>query len=1028
MVSQLNNVLLGLLAVALMQCGGPATNGNLTVPLGFEIELAAGAPLVERPMIIDMDEQGRMYVAESSGSTDSVAQQLIDRPHSILRLEDVDGDGEFDRRTVFADKMMLPEGVLWHDGSVYVAAPPVIWKLTDTDDDGVADEREEWFDGKTLNGCANDLHGPYLGPDGWIYWAKGAFEEQTYERPGRSPLVTSASHIFRRRPEGGPIEPVLTGGMDNPLEVAFSREGERFLTSTFTEHPTRGRRDGLLHALYGGVYGKVHRVTDSHPMTGGFNQVMTQMDATVPVGLASYESSVFGDAFRDNLFVTLFNMRKVTRHELIPEGATYRTEESDFLVSDSYDFHPTDVMEDADGSLLIVDTGAWYKICCPTSQLAKPEVLGAIYRVRRTDAVPVANPRGEEIQWRDLTARELAALLADSRPAVQKRAIAQLAKDGVESIEVLADAQGTVELRRNAVWALTRISDDGARLAVRRALADPDDSVRHAALHSVSVWRDRAATDVVLSQLRSESSAESSALKRVAAEALGRIGNRLAVPELLAATGSTDDPALLHSLIYALIEIADPDGTRVGLNAASSQTRRAALIALDQMEPRALKPGAIVPLLSSADQVIAQAAEWIAGKHPEWGGELAGYFRRGIGDPSVAQQIRKFSGDVTIQRMLADTVEAPGAAKNRQTALGVMADASVDEMPAGWTRALVLALGADDPDVVEAAVDAARRLPLPEEGDPLVDAALIRIAQDDNATARVRAGAAELSIERLDAVNPDAFDFLVGHVDRSQPVDVRGAAARALAKAALAEDQLYRLVDTLDQLGPMELPSIVEAFGRGSSTELGDKLLLALEASDGLANLRADILESITKGYPPEFQKRARALVADQEVGVDEQRQRIEKLLASSEGGDIRRGQAVFNSTKAACASCHTIGYQGGDVGPELSRIGRVRTEQDLLESIVYPSLSFVRSYEPIVVVAGDDVHSGVTLEESETHLVLATGADEQVRIAKADVEEIRPGTVSVMPAGLADEFSSQELIDLVAFLKDTAYKPWQRP
>ena len=49
-----------------------------------------------------------------------------------------------------------------------------IWKLTDTDDDGVADRREEWFQGKTLTGCANDLHGPYAGPDGYIYWCKGA--------------------------------------------------------------------------------------------------------------------------------------------------------------------------------------------------------------------------------------------------------------------------------------------------------------------------------------------------------------------------------------------------------------------------------------------------------------------------------------------------------------------------------------------------------------------------------------------------------------------------------------------------------------------------------------------------------------------------------------------------------------------------------------------------------------------------------------------------------------------------------------
>ncbi len=91
--------------------------------------------------------------------------------------------------TVFADKMMFPEGTMWHDGSLYVAAPPSIWKLTDTDGDGVADQRVEWFQGKTLTGCANDLHGPYLGPDGWIYWCKGAFAEQTYERPGKPPFV-----------------------------------------------------------------------------------------------------------------------------------------------------------------------------------------------------------------------------------------------------------------------------------------------------------------------------------------------------------------------------------------------------------------------------------------------------------------------------------------------------------------------------------------------------------------------------------------------------------------------------------------------------------------------------------------------------------------------------------------------------------------------------------------------------------------------------------------------------------------------
>jgi putative membrane-bound dehydrogenase-like protein len=252
---------------AASQPGQPQGPPELSVPEGFEVQLVAGPPHVERPIVADFDERGRLYVADSSGSNDKTDVQVVDRPHRIVRLTDDNGDGRFDRSTVFADKMMLPEGTMWFDGSLYVAAPPSIWKLTDTNDDGVADRREEWFQGKTLTGCANDLHGPYLGPDGWIYWTKGAFAEQTYEPAGKPPLVTRASHIFRRRPGHTEIEPVMTGGMDNPVDVAFTPAGERILTATFLEHPQLGRRDAIIHAIYGGVYGKPHAVIEGHPRT-----------------------------------------------------------------------------------------------------------------------------------------------------------------------------------------------------------------------------------------------------------------------------------------------------------------------------------------------------------------------------------------------------------------------------------------------------------------------------------------------------------------------------------------------------------------------------------------------------------------------------------------------------------------------------------------------------------------------------------------------------------------------------------------
>ena len=306
---------------------------------GFEIERVAGPPLVDRPIEADFDEEGRLYVSDSSGSNAPPKQQLLERTHRIVRLEDVDGDGRYDRRTVFADRMMFPEGVLWADGSLYVAAPPSIWKLTDTDDDGVADRREEWFQGRTLNGCANDLHGPYPGPDGWIYWCKGAFEPQSYERPDGPPFVTRAAHIFRRRLDGrGIVEPVMTGGMDNPVGIAFTPGGERIFSTTFLQHPGGGRRDGLIHAIYGGVYGKVHAVIDGHTRTGpDVMPVLTHLGPAAPAGLACYESGAFGEEFRGNLFAAQFNMQKVSRHVLEADGATFTTRDEDFLVGKDQD-------------------------------------------------------------------------------------------------------------------------------------------------------------------------------------------------------------------------------------------------------------------------------------------------------------------------------------------------------------------------------------------------------------------------------------------------------------------------------------------------------------------------------------------------------------------------------------------------------------------------------------------------------------------------------------------------------------------
>jgi putative membrane-bound dehydrogenase-like protein len=1026
-------VLLLMLGGRFAAAGDVTVDGRVfTIPDGFVLERVAGPPLVDRPIVGDLDEQGRLYVADSSGSNDPVQKQLADRPHRILRLEDTDGDGRFDRRTVFADRMMFPEGAMWFDGSLYVSAPPSIWKLTDTDGDGVADRRVEWFQGKTLTGCANDLHGPYLGPDGWIYWAKGAFAQQSYERPGKAPFVTRAAHFFRCQPDGTGIEPVMTGGMDNPVDMVFTPGGERVFTCTFLQSPAGGRRDGLIHAIYGGVYGKVNGVLDGHPRTGPeLMPVLVHLGPAAPCGFTRYDCDAFGPGYRDNLFACSFNLKKVTRHVLTPRGASFESKDEDFLVGKSLDFHPTDVLDDADGSLLVIDTGGWYKLCCPSSQLWKPDVLGAIYRVRRAGAAKVDDPRGLRLTWEGAAPADLAARLDDVRPAVRRRAVQALAKLGERAVPALAAAlkpDRPVEARRNAVWASARIDGRHARALAREALGDLDETVRQAAAHTVSVRLDHEALAKLESLLLSGPPQNG----RVAAEAIGRLGDSSAVPALLTAAGhvNPDDRALEHSITYALIEIADPKATATSLASQNPSTRRAALVALDQMGTGLIGPDAVTPALISRDRTTRAIGWWVAGRHPEWADALAGFFRARLGAPNLtatdrdelADELARFGGAAAVQGLMVERLrDAKAPITTRQLVLRAMARSGLKEIPKTWLDGLNAALRDPEAALVREGVAAARAVsdavPKGQAGD--LAATLVALGNDVKVADDLRIDALSAVPGGLTGVNPGLFVFLRDRLGPDNPVALRGAAAGVLGRAALSPEQLAVLTDSLKVVGPLEVDRLLAAFERSTDQAVGLRLIAALRGSPALGSLRVDMLKPRLDKYDATVRRAAEPLYAALNVDAAKQKARLESLLPTLAGGDIRRGQEVFNGTKAACFSCHAIGYRGGNVGPDLTKIGQVRTERDLLESILFPSLSFVRSFEPVTVATADGkVYNGLLKKDASDEIVLTVNATEEARIPRAQIEELRPGTVSVMPAGLDQQLTPRELADLVAFLK----------
>src|SRR5262249_30760129 len=137
------------------------------------------------------------------------------------------------------------------------------------------------------------------------------------------------------------------------------------------------------------------------------------------------------------------------------------------------------------------------------------------------------------------------------------------------------------ETRYCGIWAATRIDSPAARALIREALNDGREEVRQVAMHSISLWRDKRAGLELQDCLKLDSAPN----RRAAAEALGRIGDKSAVPALLAALAKENDSIVVHSLTYALIEIGDQHSTAAGLNWSKDKkasVHRAVLIALDQ--------------------------------------------------------------------------------------------------------------------------------------------------------------------------------------------------------------------------------------------------------------------------------------------------------------------------------------------------------------------------------------------------------------------------------------------------------------
>lgn len=1021
---------------------------RFTVPDGFTIELVAGPPLLHHPTLGCLDDQGRLFIADNAGVNLSASELEKQLPNSVRMLEDTDGDGRFDKSTLFADKMTYPMGGAWHNGALYVASPPNIWRLEDTDGDGVADKRDVLVSQFGYTGNAASIHGCFTGPDGRIYWCDGRHGHEFRDKEGQVTSKLAGSYIFSCKPDGSDVRIHCGGGMDNPVEVDFTDEGE--MLGTVNIMYTRPRIDCLVHWLYGGVYPHSERVLYERKRTGDLLGPVHKFGHVAVSGTMRYRSGNVEPEFQNNFFTALFNGGKVLRVELQRQGATFAAVQREFLSGISPDIHITDVLEDADGSLLVVDTGGWFYRGCPTSQHSKPDIKGAIYRIRRHDRKPIDDPWGKDIAWNDLKSAQLVSLLQDNRFKVRERAIAECAQRGSSIVHILKQLlqRPDIQQRRNALWALTRIvgktPDPRAQATIRLALTNDATSIRLTACRSLATYPDPAALPALLTIVKQDEPA----VRREAAKAIGRIGDASAVPTLVANLSRDVDRSEEHALIYALIEINDAvttsrllglkNFTRTGTpSTLASEAARRGMIAMHQIDPDQLTAEVMLPLLDADHKPLRMTALKIVQQHPGWSRQALPSLAKWLESEASLQSrndvarglLTGFLADPSFQELVGKKL---GEGASSTWLLETIASGRSLPLADSWQEPIEQLLTSRDSASLALGISVVQAIKTNHFNEQLT-----RLASDSDTPAILKVAALSAASGNSSQLKDPAFQVLTQLIARpASPAEgtERGGrlsaadaaqAAQMIGNSTLTGEQLLKLAPLLEQAGPLEMRDLIRPFARNNTLEIRAAFLTSLEQSRSFLSLPHQIFSDIVKGYPTELRSQANELLDKLKAKDQQQANELDKLLPLLATGDAKRGETLFSNEKTKCASCHQVNNKGGKIGPDLSNIGSNRHGRDLLESIVFPSASLVRQYEAYSVVTKQGrVLTGLIARETRDAIYVQQQAGDPVMVPRQDIDELVPSTVSIMPNDLDKALSRQDLADLIAYLKTLKRTP----
>jgi putative heme-binding domain-containing protein len=389
----------------------------------------------------------------------------------------------------------------------------------------------------------------------------------------------------------------------------------------------------------------------------------------------------------------------------------------------------------------------------------------------------------------------------------------------------------------------------------------------------------------------------------------------------------------------------------------------------------------------------------------------------------LSDALRSVMGQPQAENVIAGLLRNPDLGERQLLLLLDNIDASaIKEVPAPWVHGLRALLDSPNGNVRLRTMELVRARNIAGLEEPIE-----KTAADPAAPDTLRAAALGALVARNPNLSFAQYEFLTQRLASSSDPILRQTAARILARSKPPKEELLAIARKhLPQADPLVLSTVLDCFRSTSDEEVGQAVVEVLRNSPAaLGTLGEERLKTLFASYPENVQQLAEPLFTKlqeaQKTRVEKLR-RLEPLLKA--GGDVGRGRRIFFGEKVACSSCHTIGAEGGHVGPDLTGIGAIRSGHDLLEAIVFPSASFVPGHEVFLVDLANDRLSGVIRSQSREAVVLITGPNGEVRIPRSAIRSIEPSKVSLMPEGFDEELTQAELIDLLAFLQAEKTRP----